>query len=464
VSPVTKASVVLDPALHTWAELARDRFRTIDDQARAFRRELGLPADRPVVMTGHQATWWHPGVLAKFLATAAAGEGADDIATAWIVPDQDEAAHSALAAPVRVADDHDCCRLVRAQLRVAPQVGPGVAAASAEPFAPPQRLDWPGEPALPCVRQGAEAVVEALRSAKTSAATAAVQVAQALRLLAAELVELPQPLFASRLLGTALGRRLIGRMTEDPAACAAAYNEAVAAQPEAGIAPLRRRGEVWELPLWRLRPGSPRERVFADQLAAIPPEELAPRAILMTGMLRLAGCDLFVHGLGGERYDGTAEEWFEQWLGVSLAPRAVASATLQLPFDDSDGRVRWKDVQRAAQRAHSAWHNPGLVGDAAAQAHKQALVERIRELREAGRGAEAQDLFRELHALLAEHRQKHAQALAQLEAEARELRARFASLDVVRDRTWAFPLHPPGALEQLRERIARDACAKACAP
>ncbi len=455
------ASVVVEPALDRWVELARRRRRAIDDEALAFRGQLGLPVDRPVVMTGHQATWWHPGILAKFLAVEIACD-AGEAASAWIVPDQDEASHSRLAAPVRAAQgEADAARLVKALLAVAPQPGPGVAAACV-PASAPLPLRWPGEPALECVRQGAEAIVEALGATRAQANTAAEQVAEALRLLASDVVELAPPLYASRLSQTTLMQQLIERMGADPEACAVAYNEAVAAHPEAGLTLLRKRGPVWELPLWRLQRGFPRERVFADQLGTIPPAELAPRAICMTGLLRLAGCDLFVHGLGGKRYDGAAEAWIRRWLGKTLAPLAVVSATLPLPLD-SDEPLREKDVQRAVQRAHAAQHNPGLVGDGTAQAHKLALVQRIRQLKEAGRHAEARDLFREMHDLLLEHRLSHAQAIAQLEAEAQRLRARFASLDVVRDRTWAFPLHPTESLQRLRRAIARGACAEVCA-
>ena len=40
----------------------------------------------------------------------------------------------------------------------------------------------------------------------------------------------------------------------------------------------------------------------------------------MTGMARLAACDLFVHGTGGGIYDTITEAWFREWLGVELAP------------------------------------------------------------------------------------------------------------------------------------------------
>src|SRR5690606_18211638 len=71
------------------------RWRTIITGARvppataADRAAVGLPADRPVVLSGHQPTLWHAGILAKLLAACelAAATGA---AAGWIVPDADE--------------------------------------------------------------------------------------------------------------------------------------------------------------------------------------------------------------------------------------------------------------------------------------------------------------------------------------------------------------------------------------
>src|SRR5690606_41787826 len=72
------------------------RWRTIISQApippahASDRAAVGLPTDRPVVLSGHQPTLWHAGILAKLLAACelAASTGA---AVGWIVPDADEA-------------------------------------------------------------------------------------------------------------------------------------------------------------------------------------------------------------------------------------------------------------------------------------------------------------------------------------------------------------------------------------
>ena len=60
--------ISIAPPATDWPALAAERFASISEPARRFRAALALPTDRPVIMSGHQAEWWHMGVLAKFVA------------------------------------------------------------------------------------------------------------------------------------------------------------------------------------------------------------------------------------------------------------------------------------------------------------------------------------------------------------------------------------------------------------
>ncbi|MFO0875002.1 MAG: hypothetical protein U0575_13660 [Phycisphaerales bacterium] len=144
----------------------------------------------------------------------------------------------------------------------------------------------------------------------------------------------PLPLVrSSALLETTLGRALLERIAADPWACAAAYNRAVAATPGAATA-LTIRDDRVEVPLWRLDAEGRRMRAWDDDLerAAAGPAtplsapaasivRLRPRALMLTGFLRLAACDAFIHGTGGA--DATASRWNAGWPNGSacVAPR-----------------------------------------------------------------------------------------------------------------------------------------------
>ena len=105
-------------------------------------------------------------------------------------------------------------------------------------------------------------------------------------------------LFASRMGSLDAFRAAVDRMRTDALACAGCYNKAVRAHPSAGVAPLRVEDGQVELPLWQLGWEQARQRVFADLTGAEPVlrlesgeavgggESLAPRALLMTAMLR----------------------------------------------------------------------------------------------------------------------------------------------------------------------------------
>ena len=58
---------------------------------------------------------------------------------------------------------------------------------------------------------------------------------------------------------------------------------------------------------------------------------LMPRALLLTALVRLGMCDLFIHGTGGLIYDRVTEQWFADWLGQaegSIAPMIGVTAAV----------------------------------------------------------------------------------------------------------------------------------------
>jgi len=59
---------------------------------------------------------------------------------------------------------------------------------------------------------------------------------------------------------------------------------------------------------------------------------IRPRALTTTLFLRLAIADLFLHGIGGGKYDQITDMIIERWCGIEPPPFAVATATLHLPI------------------------------------------------------------------------------------------------------------------------------------
>jgi hypothetical protein len=464
-------SLTMDPPLDTWGSLLRRR--PLATEARTLRAELGLPTDALVVMSGHQPEIWHPGILAKWIAgaafvrhLAAAPLTLDPACShipptpcfAWLHVDQDAIEPGEISFPA-----HDEAGALK--LRTVTLIEPAPLRDLPPSARLAARVASRGLPdaALPCATEGLARIASTLNT-HADAPTLGAQFARTLHDLAEPIAGPAIPLLASQLASTTLFADLVQRMRHDPINAIEAHNLAAAEVPEAGVRPLGLRRPTSpdhpprvELPLWRVRPGVAREPVMLAHLATIPLSELRPRALLMTALVRLGACDLFVHGLGGGVYDRITDRWLERWLGASdlaqllpLAPIVVATATCHLPFPRSHAGVTQADALRARQRLHHALHNPALLGDEPAGAQKRSLVAAIRASSDS---AERTRLFREMHALLARAREERAQAIGAQHARAEDLARRAAEEPIVNARTWPFPLYPIQTLGTLRTRI-----------
>lgn len=442
----------LRPPLAEWpgvldAWLARRDRSEFAPRAAEFRRELGLPADRPLILSGHQPVLWHPGILAKYVAASAAAKAwstahARACAAAWLVVDHDHADPGELRYPavdesgrVFAAVAHPGGALPDMPERVAFAVPPLPRAAL------PSR-PWPG------IAQHLERLLDTVANLAPGSGNAAEQVARSYGPLVEGLCPALPLVFASRLAGTRFFSALVDRVARDPARCISTHNAAARAAPGAGVRPLD--AARLELPLWQIMGEGTemrREPVYAAGLASVPRGRLLPKALFLTAALRLAGCDLFIHGTGGEVYDRATDRWIADWLGESamLAPTVAAAATLYLPLP-SHGVVSERELNRLRQRVRAPRYSPAFVGDAAAESARRELVRAIASL--PPHAPERRERFDTLHALLETYRRDRAGAIAAQESRARNAYT-AAGADLSRDREWPFPLYPREALNAL---------------
>lgn len=456
-------SVTLQPDPPHWA--ASLQARTLTDLQRTCRQQLGLPTDRPIVLSGHQAAIWHSGILCKWFAAGAMARSANAHA-AWVVVDQDAEDFTVIRVPARDAAD----RLVEHRWQIAPaavaaQIATDTPACGLAPFAPsPLTLPAGIRPANESITTGVHAILESLRSACTGAASAADQLARATATLIKPFAPTLPFVFASTLARTELFTTILDRIAADPLRCVETYNSARWTQPDqSGLTPLRvpkTPSELGvELPLWTLEPGTNiRKRVWSAQLASLRANNapLLPRALLLTGLLRWGACDLFIHGLGGagpdgrSGYDAVTAAWFREWLNVALAPTALATATLTLDLLPGP-RITEADLRRAQWLAHAAPHNPALLNDPAAATLKREFVLKIAA---ASSGSDRRDLYLHMHRALKDHRDQHTNQLAALTLAAAVARRRAGDIRLADDRTWAFPLAAAADIGSLRDRVA----------
>ena len=120
--------------------------------------ELGLPAGLTVA-AGHQAEWWHPGILAKFVwaQELAACSGA---ATAWLMVDTDVRDPFAMRIPMAEGG-----ALRTTEHRFGPRAPAGTPPCTRPSTVPDACSPARGTFALPCVAQGAGRAFDALLAA-----------------------------------------------------------------------------------------------------------------------------------------------------------------------------------------------------------------------------------------------------------------------------------------------------------
>lgn len=394
-------------------------------------------------MTGHQPEFWHPGILAKYLAADAAARRTG-ASVEWLIVDQGRPEAVEVRYPARVEG-----RLVAKSVK----------------FGAGERPRIPEDGAATYVSEGLGRIAEAMAVARDEPSLAR-RVGRAVEAMLKPLGLAPaRTLYATELWRLEVFGELVERMRRDPEGCVRAYNAAVAHHPGARMRPLIA-DEVqdrWELPLWWLTRTGVRRRVYAEDLGGIPREELAPRALLMTGMLRMGGCSLFVHGTGGggsggdddhEGYDAVTDEWLGTWLserGRALAPIAVVTATRRLPLMGGAGGVPDSaEAARARWRAHHARHEPAVLGEQETERRKLELVGAIAASDDR---RERRGLYDRMQDDLASYRARHAGDLETLRHDAEEAEGRLADASVAMDRTWAFPLYPEEALKELKADI-----------
>ena len=89
---------------------------------------------------------------------------------------------------------------------------------------------------------------------------------------------------------------------------------------------------------------------------------LAPKALLLTMFVRLFCCDLFIHGVGGGRYDSVTDGVCRRYFGIEPPAFVVASITMYLPIGAHV--VTDEEIAASKDRLNRLDHNPDtLLGE-----------------------------------------------------------------------------------------------------
>lgn len=379
------------------AELRSLARREVLETAAEFSEKLEVPVappgapDGPIVMTGHQPELYHPGVWVKdFLLQHIAAETGSTAVD--VVVDSDGFDSVQLTSPCLVPEVRRC----RQYLAVGSEAtcfacAPKPTASDLELFCEAGDSQLATLPA-PSIRRHFSDFCDALRSAEADAENLAELVTFARRRYEAvagtDYLELP----VTRMVRTRAFATFVADMALNALRFAESYNGELdafraftktrsKAQPFPDLEISH--GRV-ELPLWAIEAGR-RDSVWAskreegvelhagDGLVAFLPFDadaaieavlaasaaLAPKALALTLYTRMFCCDLFIHGVGGGRYDNVTDGVCRRYYGVEPPAFVVASLTMYLPLGAHV--VTDDEVSAARERLNRLEHNPNQV-------------------------------------------------------------------------------------------------------
>lgn len=369
---------------HPAAALRRATREAAVDIGRRFARRFGLwqgPDGPPryLVVTGHQPVLAHPGILVKNLLVAALAGRLEAGLGLNLVVDYDTAAE--LSAPVPCRQDG------RLGLRSVPLAAVGYGRPFCQTPPPPEegweRFRRQVDELLASLGPDGEALrarfarfARLARAAPLAGARHLAEWVSALRhrweaeALGEGACYLEVPM--EELADTRPFRLFFAHIALQAETFAPLYNDILARYRQARrirsranpFPDLAVAGRRVELPFWLLTPGVRRRALHvqrdgaavvlstadgpvtrlparsADELAeALEREGLAirPRAAALTLFVRLFLADVFVHGVGGARYDRVTDALIARFFGVRPPRYAVASASLTLEMGSSSG-------------------------------------------------------------------------------------------------------------------------------
>lgn len=195
-------------------------------------------------------------------------------------------------------------------------------------------------------------------------------------------------------------------------------------------------------------------------LAALPLQgiRLRTRALTTTLFTRICLADLFLHGIGGAKYDTMTDRICERLFGIKAPSFLTVSATLYLPLGDLFATTEFQ-LRNIQHRLRDLNYNPDRhLGDSAAVAgliaEKTQLLTEAQRLRDAKtlQGRLTTDQHRRLSAIRSSL-QSHVQEIRQgYEAEQVRLKTELAANSLLRNREYPAALYPESLLKEFLMR------------
>jgi len=503
-TPANHGDVLIAPRPAAWADAVQANHasldgaetRLLDSTLAAWRRRtreaIAGSNEAPVIVLGHQPAFIHPGVWAKHVAAMRVATAVGGVAVNLVV-DNDSPRQTAISVPSADADGVELRAVSFARLR---------RGCAYEQI----RLQDESE-----VSEFERQVREAMRDRFEVSQMPVFFESFRRAIEAADWVD--QAVFARRAveadLGVVVEDRRVSHVWCSPLLIdmlvraeqfAGSYNKALAAyrrdngvrSAQRPIPDLESEGGRCEVAAWAYRPDEPRRRMFVihagrslrlfadrEEIGEVPMKHLGscedvgsflgdlgewrirPRALTLTIWARLLLADLFIHGIGGAKYDRISDAIMADYYAVKPPHMACVSATLHLDLPThavTPGSVRSlrriiRDLKYNPQRHPPHRADAGELIERRDAAVREMLTLRASDRRNRRARNEAFGRIREINAaILAGKGEQFAVAQAGLEEACRHIGENHIAMG----REYFFGLYDRKRLQQLMGAVPRE--------
>ncbi len=188
---------------------------------------------------------------------------------------------------------------------------------------------------------------------------------------------------------------------------------------------------------------------------------IRPRALTLTMYARVFACDLFIHGIGGAKYDQITDDIIRRFFGVAPPAYACVSATARLPLPRHN--VTQDDLRAAFVRVRDIRFNPQrhLSREDQSSQVRQALAARSRAIAEGHRlraeeprnHAARRASFRKIRTANTSFNRVAPHMLADAHRNVSEVRRQLDRDRIAERRDWFVGLYPKAALHDLGRKL-----------
>lgn len=414
---------------------------SLPELRRLARRELlGSDHREPLIVTGHQPELFHSGVWVKNFAAAGLAKRIGGTAVNLIV-DSDAAKSNALALPVW--ERWEPASVKRKSLAFAGAPGDQSwetysANDEAEFRSIPARIaesarEWGFVPQAACAWKfmGTGKLAERFTEARTGME----------REWGCSNLELRTSVLSRSVAFQHFANQLVNdrdRVREVHNAAVRAYRVQNGLRSRTHPVPELTEGEV---PFWHVG-----ERGREKATIPFDPVRIRPRALTLTLFARLCFGDLFLHGIGGGKYDAVTDAIIRSYFGIEPPAFQVVSATLHLPLPNFPGTSDdAKNLHRLVRDLH--W-NPHRHRPGDSREH-----DAIRESKDLSRRGQ----YRAFRALGDRLRPSVADEIERTREEVARVKSEVAANAILKSREYSWVLYPEELLRPFLQGVQRRA-------